>query len=446
MKIVPLSSIDVRGRQRRDIAAGPLSELADSIARVGLLHPPVCYPDGPKWVLSVGERRLRAFQHLFKTRPNASLWCGDQTIPSGSIAITELGDYLDEVGRFEAELDENIHRVDLEWQDRTRALNDLHQMRQRSNPSQTLHETGKELAAKGAAKTAESGARRIRNAQIISEHLHHPTIARARSAEEALGLIYKAQEERAVAALVKRQLLSSTVKPEIEIRHGDLLTVLPALEAQSYDLIIADPPYGIDAGGAGYRARTVHHHNYSDDPETAKGIARAILTEGFRITKTRANLLMFCDIDYFDWLKMTSANMGWVPFRRPLIWMKSESEGMAPWGAQGPRITTEFIFFATKGQRGLHASPVDVFNVRRVSRSERIHAGEKPVELLKQLISCSTLPGDSVLDPCCGSGSALVAAKELQRQGLGIEKDETYFTTALANVHGNSVTPDEVKV
>jgi site-specific DNA-methyltransferase (adenine-specific) len=148
---------------------------------------------------------------------------------------------------------------------------------------------------------------------------------------------------------------------------------------------------------------------------------------------------MFCDIELFEWLKSTAANMGWSPFRRPLIWQKSESEGMAPWGGSGPRITTEFIFFATKGQRGLNASPIDVFNVKRVSRSERIHAAEKPVELLKTLIQCSTLPNDLVLDPCCGSGSTLVAAKELKRQALGIELDLDYYNTAMANVFGGDL-------
>jgi DNA modification methylase len=151
---------------------------------------------------------------------------------------------------------------------------------------------------------------------------------------------------------------------------------------------------------------------------------------------------MFCDIDLFDWLKLSASNMGWSPFRRPLIWQKSESEGLAPWGAQGPRITTEFIFYATKGRRGLHASPIDVFNIRRVSRAERLHAAEKPVELLSRLISCASLPGDFILDPCCGSGSTLVACRETKRQGLGIESDLDYYNTAMANLYSQPSAPD----
>jgi site-specific DNA-methyltransferase (adenine-specific) len=446
MKLVPITTIEVRKRQRTDLGdTTALNELAESILGRGLLHPPVCWPDGERWVLTAGGHRFAAIQRLNAMTPPPSFHCGDAIVPPGMVPITPLSDYLDELGRFEAELDENIFRADLNWQDRARALSDLHEARLKANPKQTLRDTGKELETQGVAKvetgpSGSAGAARVREAQIIARHLHNPKIAQARNATEALSLIYKREEERAISALVKRRLAEMPSKPLVEIRQGDLNVILPVLAAQSYDLIIADPPYGIDASAAGFRSRTVLHHNYEDTPEAARSLARCILTEGFRITKSRANIFVFCDIDIFDWLKRTAANMGWVPFRRPLIWQKSESEGLAPWGAQGPRITTEFIFFATKGQRGLNASPIDVFTVRRVGRTDRTHAAEKPVELMAKLIECATLPGDSILDPCCGSGSALVAAKALKRTGLGIEIDNDFYNTATSNVHGSGTT------
>jgi site-specific DNA-methyltransferase (adenine-specific) len=336
---------------------------------------------------------------------------------------------------FAVELSENVHRENLSWQDRAAAYAELHTMRLSENPAQTLVDTKKELIEMGAPMKLTTNASEIREAQVIADHLDDPKIANARNAREALQLIYKKEEEKIQAVLVKRQLLTLTEKPSIEIRHGDLLTILPNLSPSQFDLVCADPPYGIGASSGGFRQRTVHHHNYEDTPANAQTIAQCILTEGFRLTKPRANLFIFCDIDLFGWLRDAAANMGWTPFRRPLIWQKSESEGMAPWGSLGPRITTEFIFYATKGQRGMTASPVDWFAEKRVPRNERLHAAEKPVDLLKRLIELTTLPGDRILDPCCGSGSALVAAKELQRGGLGIEQDETYFNTALVNVH-----------
>ena len=441
MKIIPLSSVEVRRRQRTEVEPKPLFELVQSIRDVGLLHPPVMWQDGEKWVLSVGERRLNAIKYLNnQTLPTPlKFHCGDQTIGPGEIPITPLGDYLDEIGRFEAELHENVYREPLDWRDKAQALSDLHEMRAKSNPTQTLRATAAEVVAKSPTRNDVSrAATDISRARTIVEHLHDSNIAAARNSEEALALIYKKEEEKARTALIKRQLMAmdASVVPNLEVRHGDLLSILPVLDAKSFDLILADPPYGIDAGTGGFRARTIHHHNYSDDPDTARKIARAILTDGFTVAKDRANILMFCAIEYFEWLKDYSARIGWVPFNRPLIWQKSESEGLAPWGDRGPRITTEFIFYATKGERGFSTSPIDVFRVARVPRKERIHAAEKPVELLRALIECSTLPGEAVLDPCCGSGSTLVACREAKRTALGIEKDQTYYNTAMSNVHG----------
>lgn len=312
-------------------------------------------------------------------------------------------------------------------------------MRQQQNRKQTNSDTAQELVNRGAIKSFDHARATVQQSVLIAKHLDNDKVANARNPAEAAALIYKMEEERFTAALVRRNLAQLPSSGSIKLRNGDALKLLGGLDSDMADLILVDPPYGLGASAGGFRQRTVHHHNYEDTKENAQKLARTILTEGFRITKTRANIFMFCDIELFDWLKTTSANMGWTPFRRPLIWQKSESEGMAPWGGSGPRITTEFIFFATKGQRGLNVSPIDVFNVKRVSRSERIHAAEKPVELLKILIQCSTLPNDFVLDPCCGSGSALVAAKELKRQALGIELDLDYYNTAMANVFGSDL-------
>jgi adenine-specific DNA-methyltransferase len=445
MQLVLLKDIEIGTRQRSTIASGPLNDLKDSILSVGLLNPPVAWWDATsqKWKLVAGERRLRALAEL--TNEKRNFRCGGIEVDLGSIPITPLGDFLDAAGRFEAELDENVKREDLEWPDRMKAYAALHAMRLSTNPQQTVHDTAKELSVKAgyavddAGSGARSAHRAITQAVIISAHLHNDKIANARNPAEALQLIYKQEEEKVLAALIRRQISAAPTKPDITIRHADLYDLLPKLDPGTYDLIIADPPYGIGASGAGFRARSVHHHNYSDNPDDAKQISQFILTEGFRLTKPRANIFIFCDIDVFPWLKVTAANMGWTVFRRPLIWMKSESEGLAPWGGQGPRITTEFIFYATKGQRGLNASPVDVFDERRVPRQDRLHAAQKPVSLLSHLISCSTIPGDSVLDPCCGSGSTLVAARDLKRRGLGIEVDRDYYDTALSNVFGAGV-------
>lgn len=60
----------------------------------------------------------------------------------------------------------------------------------------------------------------------------------------------------------------------------------------------------------------------------------------------------------------------------------------------------------------------------------KIHPAQKPIRVLKKLIEIFTDPGDVVIDPCCGSGSTLRAAAELNRNAFGFEIDRTFYNRA----------------
>lgn len=60
----------------------------------------------------------------------------------------------------------------------------------------------------------------------------------------------------------------------------------------------------------------------------------------------------------------------------------------------------------------------------------KIHPTQKPVKLLKKLISIFTDIGDTVIDPVAGSGTTLRAAQELRRNSYGFEIDRTFYTRA----------------
>ena len=60
----------------------------------------------------------------------------------------------------------------------------------------------------------------------------------------------------------------------------------------------------------------------------------------------------------------------------------------------------------------------------------KIHPTQKPVKVLKRLIEIFTDPGDVVIDPCCGSGTTLRAAKELGRSAYGFEIDKKFYQQA----------------
>lgn len=76
-----------------------------------------------------------------------------------------------------------------------------------------------------------------------------------------------------------------------------------------------------------------------------------------------------------------------------------------------------------------------VFNAMdwpRDNESEKIHPTQKPIVLLQRLISLFTDPGDVVIDPCCGSGSSIVAAYRMGRSGYGFEIKKNFHKLASA--------------
>ena len=74
-----------------------------------------------------------------------------------------------------------------------------------------------------------------------------------------------------------------------------------------------------------------------------------------------------------------------------------------------------------------------VFNAMewpRDNSSEKIHPTQKPVQLLQRLISIFTDPGEVVIDPCCGSGSTVIAAARSGRSGYGFEIKKQFYQSA----------------
>ena len=81
---------------------------------------------------------------------------------------------------------------------------------------------------------------------------------------------------------------------------------------------------------------------------------------------------------------------------------------------------------------GQHHMILDWFPFERDGKDiPHIHPTQKPVKLLKRLITIFTDPGDVVIDCCAGSGSTLRAAWELGRQAYGFEVDRRFFTDAV---------------
>lgn len=78
-------------------------------------------------------------------------------------------------------------------------------------------------------------------------------------------------------------------------------------------------------------------------------------------------------------------------------------------------------------------------------RTEKIHPTQKPIPVLKRLIEIFTDEGDVVIDPCAGSGSTLIASRQLKRPSYGFEIEKTFYYKAIDLINGVSQADRERK-
>lgn len=234
--------------------------------------------------------------------------------------------------------------------------------------------------------------------------------------------------------------------------HADAFTILPTLEADSFDAVITDPPYGsgtladqrkssvksnakyIFASGAakfpemedGYRDRLAHYLWTCDWMRLCK----PLIKEG-------GYLMAFTDWRTLPHTALAVQNAGYI-WQGINIWHKPSGR---PNLGRFSRID-EFVLIATKGtpRGGQYNSEIRTTFSQlwegRLSPKERNHATSKPVDLMKHLMQ--VIPdGGNILDPFMGGGSTLVAARETGRHATGIEITEENFRNAEERINQN---------
>ena len=425
---LPVTSIRVAAaRQRTSIDDANLSALCDSIRAVGLLHPLVIRATAEGPTLVAGERRLRAIENL--TLLGERVRFASQVLPEGCAPVVDLGS-LDPLGASEAELEENIRRVDLSWQDRTAAEAALVELRRaqaaaRGEPPPTMQELAQEIDP-----DAANNPLRVQQAvQLQAAMRDNPEIAKAATQTDAWKL-YKRVEQ------AKRDvLLGSLMGKE---KHDDRYTVVQAdcrdwlRGANSrFDVVLIDPPYGMgaDSFGDGAGRRTGIEHGYTDSLGDVVPLMRTVLPLLFAVSKPEAHLYLWCDLDQFGWLRGLAAEAGYWVHRTPLINVKREG-GRVPWPEHGPRRCYELVLYAVKGKRPVTAIYRDVFE-STLERDTDGHGAAKPVEAYVDLLKRSCRPGDNVLDCFAGTGTILAAAAQLQLRATAVEVDPSYYGQCL---------------
>lgn len=243
-----------------------------------------------------------------------------------------------------------------------------------------------------------------------------------------------AESERSVD---KQSLsVSASIKPYykengIEIYLGDCQDILPLL--QKADVTITDPPYEKECHNEGRRVQ--RSSSLENEPLEFKAMTEALRAAiVWEIAKKTSRwLLTFCQIEAAPIWRKAYEKYG-VVYRRTMIWVKPD--GLPQLSGDGPGQGFETILAMHKDTSGRDRwngggrTGVFIHNKSR-GGEPNLHQTQKPITLMKELVKFFSDEGETILDPFCGSGSTLVAARELNRKAIGIEIEERYCEIAV---------------
>lgn len=214
---------------------------------------------------------------------------------------------------------------------------------------------------------------------------------------------------------------------------GDIREVAP--EIGGADCVVTDPPYLVSKGG------------FASNLQLEGGFG------GWMKEYGNQGDIVECDIAFADWAPLIVS----CSADRAHVYVMSNGRNLKDMQvaleAVGLRLhtvlvwdkrtalpnkyyqnITEFGLFMFKGKARTINDPASKNLVSIFQRDDSAHPTEKPVELMKFWIGNSTNPGDLVLDPFMGSGTTGVAALQLGRRFVGVEKSPKWFDVACSRL------------
>lgn len=234
--------------------------------------------------------------------------------------------------------------------------------------------------------------------------------------------------------------------PEVNrIYTGDSLEIMRSWPSDFADLVLCDPPYGLDYNGGNdlaslWEASLGRGENGAPRPiandkreDWVKNLP-TFLRECGRILKRDRCCCCCCGGPSPIFAEM-ALEMDKKPlsFVQAVVWDKLNL-GMG-WHY---RRSYEFVMIARKGEKTpWYHGAKDQSNVIRIPveiPQKNDHPCKKPVDLMARFIALHTQPGEIVVDPYCGHGPTLLAAERMGRRWIGIEINPDYARIAEARI------------
>lgn len=380
-------SVDRIHRQRKALASDGIGQLADSIRKVGLIHPIVIQRDTHE--LIAGERRFEAIKSLGWTHVSAQ--------------------YVDEVDPLDLkllELEENTKRIDLTWQEQCLAVDEYHSLMLQRDPEWTSEATGKALLM---------SPQSVNQKLDVSRELKagNQVVATAEKFSTARGLVQRKNERAATVAAAKILELEGPLVPgavEEVIETADFREWWKTYDGPKFNFIHCDFPYGINADKRQQGYSQHEFGGYADTPDVYFQLLSDLHSALPKIADESCHLMFWFSMTFYQETIHALNAAGWRVDPFPLVWVKSDGTGLLPDPERGPRRIYETALFASRGDRKIVRA---TSNACSFPHARDIHMSEKNQSMLEFFFRMFVDTSTSILDPTAGSGSALRAAKAL---------------------------------
>jgi ParB-like nuclease domain len=388
---------------------------------------------------------------------------------------------LDETLIAVIELEENIRRQTLSWQDEAKAVKLIHEMWAQRDESWTQEKTKWALSLESTLHLWLRVARALEDEEE-REKLKHAIGLRAaynicvrideRKRDAILETLndfsddfFSAQSEREKFLETERDgdslsvgevgivgggdgvsppLSSPPTSPPPHAATGarreeedvlclDFIPWAKAYDGPRFNFIHCDFPYGKKVFSGEWGGKGAEEEfKYDDDRQVYWDLCKALCEERNRLFTSSAHLMFWTSADVgnlHETIEFFRANAPDFIFQsRALVWHKSDNMGIVHDARRGPRWTYETALMATRGDRVL-VKPLAASYSAPTARS--LHPSTKPEPVLRHFFGMFVDATTRLLDPTCGSGSALRAAESLGAQHvLGLDSSPDFAKSA----------------
>ena len=421
-------------RSRKELDEESLLELQESFKNVGQITPIVIDRDHG---LVAGRRRLEVARRL--------AW---PTIRA------EYRDELDAISRKIVEFDENDKRKQLTWQEAASAIKEIHDLKaeekKRDSPTSTPWNPNDTARILGLSEG------KVREDLLLASSLGNTRVAGRPSRRGALDTVKRERELALVRELARRRAagmgLGDNSLKAANLMGGvvyneDCRAVLRAMADNSVDLIVTDPPWGIDFDKA-----TQWTHKWIATYDDAETGVREMLVETvpllYKVLKPSCHMYCFFPIQEIQWWVDLFTHTGFVCRQRSLIWFKTGQPGISDVYTSFLPSYEAILWMYKPGAgdvRRLFARPVP--EAQGWPRESSVwHENSKPVEMIEKWLEASSELNEVVFDPFCGGGSSLAGAFALGRYYIGVERDTINFNKSVDRLRQLEERKEEEKV